>query len=211
MILEVLPVGILACNCYILGDEATGEAVVIDPGDEVERVQEILTRHKLLPKCIVATHTHIDHIGGLDKLKRATSARVLMHEADFPMYRDLGGLSALLCVPPPPVAEVDQFLRDGDTVQWGSLSAEVLHTPGHSPGSLSLHLPGNQPKVFSGDTLFEGSIGRTDLWRGSFDQILRSIHDRLLAFPDETVVFPGHGPSTTIGKERAANPFLRSL
>lgn len=211
MIQEVLPVGMLACNCYILGDETTGEALVIDPGDEVERVQEILTRHRLQPKCIIATHTHIDHIGGIEKLQRATGAAVMIHEADLPMYRDLGGLSSLLGLPPPPVAEVDQFLRDGDTVRWGSLALEVLHTPGHSPGSLSLHLPGNQPKVFSGDTLFEGSIGRTDLWRGSFDEILRSIHDRLLRFPDETLVFPGHGPSTTIGHERAANPFLRGL
>ncbi len=211
MIQEVLPVGILACNCYILGDETTGEALVIDPGDEVERVQEILTRHRLQPKCIIATHTHIDHIGGIEKLQRATGAAVMIHEADLPMYRDLGGLSSLLGLPPPPVAEVDQFLRDGDTVRWGSLALEVLHTPGHSPGSLSLHLPGNQPKLFSGDTLFEGSIGRTDLWRGSFDEILRSIHDRLLRFADETLVFPGHGPSTTIGNERAANPFLRGL
>jgi len=208
MIQEVLPVGMLACNCYILGDESSGEALVIDPGDEIERVQEILTRHQLRPKYIIATHAHIDHIGGIDKLKRATGARVMLHEADLPMYRDLGGLAALLGLPPPPVAEVEQFLRDGDTVHWGSLSLEVLHTPGHSPGSLSLHLPDKQPIVFCGDTLFDGSIGRTDLWRGSFEEILRSIHDRLLSFPDETLVFPGHGPSTTIGKERAENPFL---
>ncbi len=211
MIQEVLPVGMLACNCYILGDETTGEALVIDPGDEIERVQEILTRHRLQPKCIIATHTHIDHIGGVEKLKRATGAAVMIHEADLPMYRDMGGLAYLLGIPPPPVAEVDQFLRDGDTVRWGSLALEVLHTPGHSPGSLSLHLSGNQPKVFSGDTLFDGSIGRTDLWRGSFEEILRSIHDRLLRFPDETLVFPGHGPSTIIGNERAHNPFLRGL
>jgi hydroxyacylglutathione hydrolase len=211
MIHEVIPVGWLQCNCSIVGDEATGEALVIDPGDEIERVEEILARHKLRVKGIIVTHAHIDHIGGLEKLKRATGAAAMMHEADFPMYRDLGGLAPLLGVPPPEVVEVDRFLKEGDTVRWGSMALDVLHTPGHSPGSLSLHLGGDHARIFSGDTLFAGSIGRTDLWGGSFEQILRSIHDSLLPFADETAVFPGHGPATTIGAERERNPFLQKL
>lgn len=211
MIHEVIPVGWLQCNCSIIGDEASGEALVIDPGDEIERVEDFLARHKLKLKGIIVTHAHIDHIGGLEKLKRATGAAAMMHEADFPMYRDLGGLASLLGVPPPPVVDVDQFLKEGDKVRWGSTALEVLHTPGHSPGSLSLHLPGDHARIFSGDTLFSSSIGRTDLWGGSFPEILKSIREKLLPFADATPVFPGHGPSTTIGAERANNPFLQKF
>jgi hydroxyacylglutathione hydrolase len=211
MIHEILPVGLLQCNCSIVGDELSGEAIVIDPGDEIERVQEILARHHLKVKYIIATHTHIDHIGGLEKLQRATGAAAMMHEADFPMYRDLGGLASLLGVPPPAVADVDNFLKDGDKLRWGSLALDVMHTPGHSPGSLCMHMPGEQARIFSGDTLFSGSIGRTDLWGGSLPEILKSIQESLLPFPDDTPVFPGHGTRTTIGDERAHNPFLRKL
>jgi glyoxylase-like metal-dependent hydrolase (beta-lactamase superfamily II) len=209
MIHEILPVGMLACNCSILGDEATGEAVVVDPGDDVARIQEVLSRHHLRPKYIIATHAHIDHVGGIEKLKRATGAAVLMHQADLPLYQNLALQAAWLGVRPPGVVEVDQFLKAGDAVRWGSLGLGVLHTPGHSPGSLSLQLTGDVSRIFSGDTLFQSSIGRTDLWGGSMEQILRSIHDVLLRFPDETPVFPGHGPATTIGQERESNPFLR--
>ncbi len=211
MIHEILPVGMLACNCSILGDEATGEAIVIDPGDDIERVQEILTRHILTPKLIVATHAHIDHVGGIEKLQKATGAAVLMHREDLQLYQNLATQAAWLGVKPPGVVEVDQFLKEGDAVRCGSLALEVLHTPGHSPGSLSLHMPGEHRRIFSGDTLFQGSIGRTDLWGGSLDKILRSIRETLLRFPDETPVFPGHGLPTTIGEERELNPFLQGL
>jgi hydroxyacylglutathione hydrolase len=211
MIHEIIPVGMLQCNCSIVGDEATGEAVVIDPGDDIERVQEVLARHKLKVRYIIATHAHIDHVGGLEKLKRATGAEVLMHEEDLPLYQNLAVQAAWLGVEPPSMVEVDQFLREGDALRWGSLALEVLHTPGHSPGSLSLHLPGDHRRIFSGDTLFQSSIGRTDLWGGSYREILRSIRSRLLPFPDETPVYPGHGPATTIGEEREHNPFLRGL
>jgi glyoxylase-like metal-dependent hydrolase (beta-lactamase superfamily II) len=211
MIHEIIPVGMLACNCSIVGDEATGEAVVIDPGDDVERVQEILARRKLQPRYIVVTHAHIDHVGGIEKLKKATGAPVLMHQSDLPLYQNLAIQAAWLGVRPPGTVEVDQFLRQGDWLRWGGLELEVLHTPGHSPGSVSLHMPGEHARIFSGDTLFQASIGRTDLWGGSFDQILRSIHETLLRFPDETPVFPGHGPATTIGDERETNPFLQGL
>jgi len=209
MIHEILPVGMLQCNCSIVGDEATQEAVVIDPGDNIERVRQVLDRHGLTVKYIVATHTHIDHIGGVEKLQSATGAAVLMHEADWPMYRDLGGLAVLIGLPAPEVARVDQFLKEGDRLRWGSLELEVLHTPGHSPGSISLYLPGEKHRLFSGDTLFNGSIGRTDLWGGSYREILRSLHDLVTRFPEDTPVYPGHGPATTLGEEREHNPFLQ--
>ena len=211
MIHEILPVGMLMCNCSIVGDESTGEAIVIDPGDEVERVQEVLSRHKLRAKYIIATHAHIDHVGGIEKLKAATGAAVLMHQADLPLYQNVGMQAEWLGVAPPGIVEVDQFLNEGEKLRWGALDLDVLHTPGHSPGSLSLHMPCAGNRIFSGDTLFQGSIGRTDLWGGSFQQIVRSITSKLLSFPDETLVFPGHGDSTTIGEEREHNPFLRGM
>ncbi len=211
MIHEILPVGMLACNCSVVGDEATGEAIVIDPGDDIERVQEVLAQYHLRPRYIIATHAHIDHVGGIEKLKRVTGAAVLMHKDDLPLYKNLAMQAAWLGVRPPGVVDVDQFLREGDTVRWGPFSLDVLHTPGHSPGSLSLHLGGDDSRIFSGDTLFQNSIGRTDLWGGSLDQLMRSIRDILLRFPDGTPVFPGHGPATTIGQERESNPFLRAL
>ena len=134
-----------------------------------------------------------------------------MHQSDLPLYQNLALQAEWLGVPAPGVTEVDQFLKEGDSLRCGTLSLEVLHTPGHSPGSLSLHLPGKDQRLLSGDTLFQGSIGRTDLWGGSFDEILRSIRSRLLIFPDQTPVFPGHGSPTTIGEERERNPFLQEL
>ncbi len=211
MIHEILPVGLLQCNCSILGDEASGEAVVIDPGDEVERVQEILARHHLKTKYIVVTHAHIDHVGGIEKLQRATGATVLMHQDDLPLYENMPIQAALLGVRSPAVVQVNDFLKEGDVLRWGNLVLEVMHTPGHSPGSLSLHLPGENRRIFSGDTLFQRSIGRTDLWGGDYNQILRSIQSTLLRFPDQTPVYPGHGDATTIGEEREFNPFLKGL
>lgn len=208
MIQEVIPVGMLQCNCYILGDEATGEAVVIDPGDDIERVQEALDRHRLSAKYIVATHAHIDHVGGIEKLARSSGAAVMMHREDLPLYQNMAVQAAFLGVRPPGTVEVDHFLADGDRVRWASHSLEVLHTPGHSPGSLSLYLPGDEHRIFSGDTLFQASIGRTDLWGGSYEEILGSIEGKLLGFADQTPVFPGHGPATSIGEERRFNPFL---
>lgn len=208
MIQEVIPVGMLQCNCYVLGDEITGEAVVIDPGDDIERVQEVLSRHGLTPKYLVVTHAHIDHVGGLEKLARASGAPALMHQADLPLYQKLAVQAAWLGMRPPKTIEIDQFLREGDSLRWGSRALQVLHTPGHSPGSVSLYLPGDEHRLFSGDTLFQSSIGRTDLWGGSYEEILRSIESKLLSLEDLTPVFPGHGPATTIGDERRFNPFL---
>ncbi len=215
LIHEILPVGMLQCNCSILGDPETREALVVDPGDDVEQITKILNRHKLRVKAIVSTHAHIDHVGGLRKLHDLTGAPVMMHADDLPLYHAMDMQAGWLGVQTPELSDVHQLLKEGDVVRWGALEAQVLHTPGHTPGSLCLYLPReagkvtmSAPHLFAGDTLFAGSIGRTDLWGGSFDDILRSLRGKLLALPDETLVFPGHGGATTIGQERNSNPFL---
>ena len=218
MIHETLPVGWLQCNCHVLGDAETKEALVLDPGDEVERVLEILSRHSLNVKAIVSTHSHIDHVGGLKKLHDATQAPVLMHGSDLELYRALDMQAAWIGMRPPEQTNVDALLKEGDVVRWGKFAANVIHTPGHTPGSICLHLPHSDSQeaaltagnLFAGDTLFAGSIGRTDLWGGSFEQIMESLRGKLLALPNETIVHPGHGPTTTIGAERESNPFLQS-
>jgi hydroxyacylglutathione hydrolase len=210
-----LPVGMLQCNCSIVGDPVTREALVIDPGDEIARILELLGRYKLTVKAIVSTHAHIDHVGGLSKLHQYTGAPVMMHRDDVPLYNGMDVQAAFLGVAAPDVGQIDQFLRDGDTLHWGSLTANVLHTPGHSPGSISIYMPSEaagasstSPQLFSGDTLFAGSIGRTDLWGGSMEEILKSLQDQVMQLPDQTIVHPGHGARTTIGEERQSNPFL---
>ena len=210
-----IPVGLLQCNCSIIGDPVTLEALVVDPGDEVGRILDLLGRHRLKVKAIVSTHAHIDHVGGLSKLHQYTGAPVMMHREDLPLYQEMEMQAAFLGVAPPELTDVDQMLREGDVLHWGAFKAQVLHTPGHTPGSVCLYMPheaGNvavaAPQLFAGDTLFAGSIGRTDLWGGSMDQILASLEGKLMALPDETLVHPGHGPRTTIGEERHSNPFL---
>jgi len=216
LIHEILPVGLLQCNCSVVGDPETREAIVIDPGDEVERILEIIARHNLKISAILNTHAHIDHVGGLQKMHQATGAPVLMHSEDLELYRRLPVQAAWLGLHTPAQVEVDALLREGDAVRWGRYEARILHTPGHTRGSVCLYLPSDsivekteEPGIlFAGDTLFAGSIGRTDLWGGSFEEIMRSLHAKLLALPDETLVYPGHGPATCIGEERETNPFL---
>jgi glyoxylase-like metal-dependent hydrolase (beta-lactamase superfamily II) len=210
-----IPVGMLQCNCSIIGDPTTREALVIDPGDEVTRILDLLGRHSLVVKAIVSTHAHIDHVGGLSKLHQYTGAPILMHREDLPLYQAMDMQAAFLGVAPPEVADVDQLLKEGDVLRWGAFEAQVIHTPGHSPGSVSLYLPKESetlampvPRLFAGDTLFAGSIGRTDLWGGSTEQIMDSLRGKILQLPDETIVYPGHGPFTRIGEERNSNPFL---
>jgi len=215
MIHEVLVVGALQCNCSILGDEETREAIVIDPGDEVDRILAILKKHDLKAKYILNTHAHFDHVGNCRELKEVTGAEIWLHKADLPIYESVprqAALFAMYGVKPIRMTAVDQFIRDADGAQVGKIAARVIHTPGHTPGSLSFHVPGNAREVlFAGDTLFNGSIGRTDLPGGDFRQILKSIKDRLFTFDDDTEVWPGHGPKTTIGCERRTNPFLQDL
>lgn len=216
MIYLKIPVGMLQCNCSIIGDPRTLECVVVDPGDEVERILGLLGRYKLKVKAIVSTHAHIDHVGGLAKLYQYTGAPVMMHSDDLPLYRGMEAQAAFLGLPAPELVEVHQLLKEGDALQWGDFLANVIHTPGHTPGSVSLYLGTDgsnatlqHPQLFSGDTLFAGSVGRTDLWGGSFDDMMLSLKDKLLQLPDSTIVHPGHGASTTIGHERDSNPFLR--
>ena len=213
LIHEIIPVGWLQCNCSVVGDPATREAIVIDPGDEVERILAAIAMHGLKIRAILNTHAHIDHVGGLRKMKELTGAPVMMHPEDLELYRHLDTQAKWIGMKTPESVEVDQFLREGDAVRWGSYEGRVMHTCGHTPGSICLHVPNaTQPGLlFAGDTLFAGSIGRTDLWGGSFDDIMRSIHQKLLALPDDTVVYPGHGPATAIGQERQSNPFLGKL
>jgi len=208
LIIEHLPVGLLQCNCIILGDPRTGKALVVDPGDEVEKIAAVLERRRLTVAAIAVTHAHIDHVGGLAGLRQLSGAPTMMHEADVPLYAELATQAQFLGVPAPPAATVDRYLADGDRIDFGAAAAMVEHTPGHTPGSVSFIIGSDAPLVLSGDTLFAGGIGRTDLWGGSFDDIIRSIKTRLLALPDDAPVVPGHGPPTTIGFERQTNPFL---
>lgn len=207
MIHEILPVGPLACNCSVIGDEESREALVIDPGDEVEEVLAIVRRHRLTVKQIIITHAHIDHVGGAMKLKRATGAPILLNQNDYVLLQMLEEQAAWVGMAPPGPVTVDASLDDAGTVRAGKLAASVMHTPGHTQGSVCLYFEPEQ-KLLAGDTLFAGSIGRTDLPGGSYEKILSSLHERVLALPDETLVVPGHGPLTTIGRERATNPFL---
>lgn len=210
MIHEILAVGPLACNCSIFGDEASGEAIVVDPGDDVEEIQRILERHGLQVRAIVITHAHIDHIGGAHQLKTFTGAPVYLHPADLAVYDQLEMQAAWLGLWPPPRVQVDRMLAEGDQLKLGGVSFEVLHTPGHTPGSICLWIPAEK-KLVAGDTLFRDSIGRTDLPGGDAEQILRSIRDKLLVLPEDTFVIPGHGPTTTLGRERQHNFFLQHL
>jgi glyoxylase-like metal-dependent hydrolase (beta-lactamase superfamily II) len=210
MIHEILPVGLLACNCSILGDEETHEGMVVDPGDDISAILEIVKRHGLRVATIVVTHAHIDHIGGAQKLKAATGAAVLMNANDVPLYDRLDIQAGWLGIPTPERAEIDTAVREGERLWVGSSGIDVLDTPGHTPGSISLWIPGEK-KLLSGDTLFRDSIGRTDLPGGDGRRILVSIREKLLPLPDDTLVIPGHGDTTTIGRERQFNYFLRGL
>lgn len=209
MILETFPVGPLQCNCTILGDEEAGEAIVIDPGDEIGRIERRLRERGLKLKQILITHAHIDHVGGALKLKKLTGAPIFMNENDLGLLQAMEMQAAWLGMAPPETAPPDVSLKEGQRVGLERFPADVLHTPGHTQGSICLHVAPMKLLV-AGDTLFAGSIGRTDLPGGNHRQIIDSIHTRLLALPDETRVLPGHGPETTIGEERESNPFLQS-
>jgi glyoxylase-like metal-dependent hydrolase (beta-lactamase superfamily II) len=207
---ETLAVGPLGCNCSILADLEAKRAIVVDPGGDLERIEARLRALGVGVDAIVHTHTHVDHVGCTAGLQRATGAVASIHEGDRFLYDLLSVQSALIGCDVPLRADMDSALVDGRTLRAGTLELVVLHTPGHTPGSCSfLVTQGGHTHLFAGDTLFRGSIGRTDLWGGDSDAILRSIHDKLLTLPDDARVVTGHGPDTTIGDERARNPFLR--
>ena len=208
MIHEVFPVGPLQCNCSVIGDETTHEAMVIDPGDDIDDILAIVERHKLKVKQIVITHAHIDHVGGAMKLRARTGASLLLNQNDLALLRMLDAQATWLGMRPPGKVEIDGELKHDQTLRTGELAANVLHTPGHTEGSVCLYFPAEK-LLIAGDTLFARSIGRTDLPGGSFEKILSSLHTRVLALPDDTTVVTGHGPGTTIGEEREENPFLQ--
>jgi len=207
MIHEIIPVGPLQCNCSVVGDEGTREAMVIDPGDEINAIMALVQKHGLAVKQIVITHAHIDHVGGAMKLRQLTGAPILLNQNDYALLKMLDVQAAWVGMAAPAKVEIDQALAEGDKLRAGALEASILHTPGHTEGSVCLYFPA-QRKLIAGDTLFAGSIGRTDLPGGSFQKIMSSLHQRVLALPDETIGVPGHGPLTTIGDERESNPFL---
>jgi glyoxylase-like metal-dependent hydrolase (beta-lactamase superfamily II) len=207
MIHEILPVGPLQCNCSVIGDETTREAIVIDPGDDISEILALIGKHNLRVKHIVITHAHIDHVGGAMKLRAATGAPILLNQNDYALLKMLDAQAAWIGVPAPEKTEIDHSVENGDTITAGRLQANILETPGHTEGSVCLYFPAEK-KLIAGDTLFAGSIGRTDLPGGSMQKIMHSLHNTVLSLPDETVVVPGHGPLTTIGDERETNPFL---
>jgi glyoxylase-like metal-dependent hydrolase (beta-lactamase superfamily II) len=206
-LLETFPVGMLECNCSILGDEESREAIVIDPGDEPERILEALQSAKLEPVALLHTHAHFDHIGGTRAVAEATGGAIRLHPADRPLYDALVEQAAFFGLTAQAPRAVDAPLADGEVIAFGRFSVRAIHTPGHTPGSTCFELAGESPRLFSGDTLFRRSIGRTDLWGGDTDLILASIREKLFRLPEDLPVVCGHGPGTTIGEERRLNPF----
>lgn len=207
MILMRLVVGPLQVNCYILADEKTKDAVVIDPGDDAEDILRVIREKGLTVKYIVNTHAHFDHVGANHQLKEATGAEILLHEKDAVVLKSSSAHAAAFNVKTTASPPADRFVQHGDVISAGEVSLKVLHTPGHSPGGICLV---EQGVVFTGDALFAGSIGRADLPGGDLMTLLGAIKAHLLTLPDETRVFPGHGPDTTIGDERRDNPFLNA-
>lgn len=212
LVVETFPVGPLQCNCSIIGCKETGEAVVVDPGGDPEIIEEKLAALGLKARYLLHTHAHFDHVLGSRKMKESTGAKICLHKEDQWLYDNLDQQCQMFGFAPDQPLPVDHYLEDEESVQLGKLSAKVLHTPGHTPGSLcySLENTGSDtdPILFAGDTLFSGSIGRTDLWGGSYEQIIKSISDRLMVLDDQTQVIPGHGPATSIWSEKKHNPYV---
>ncbi len=206
MIIKKLVVGPFSSNCYIIGSESNKEGLIIDPGADADEILKNVKDLELKVKFIVLTHGHIDHTGALKEVKDATEAEVAIHADDAKSLQEGKSLSAMFGLSYPPPPPPDQLLKDGDSIDISDLHFLVLHTPGHSPGGICLLGHG---VVFSGDTLFNYGIGRYDLPGGNYNQLMNGIHTKLMTLPDNTIVYPGHGPETTIGAERQGNPFLR--
>ena len=210
IIVETFAVGALACNCTILADTASGEAIVIDGGDEVARIAQRLDYHGVRAKYLVHTHAHIDHIGALGPLRERVGGQGLLHHADLPLYATLAQQAVWIgMLAAPAVVALDGDLAEGEVLQAGAVALRCIHTPGHTPGSTSFALDDpEQTLLFTGDTLFQGAVGRWDLGGTSLADIVRSIRTKLLVHDDASLVVPGHGPATTIGEERRTNPYL---
>jgi len=209
MIHLILPVGMLQCNCSIFGDEQTREAIVVDPGDDIDQITSLLDQHQLKVKAIVITHAHIDHVAGAAQLRSLTQAPVYLNDRDKQLLDLLAVQAKWLGMDTPPKPEIDSASSEGTVLSLGSAEFHVVETPGHTPGSQCLWIP-SENKLVAGDTLFRESIGRTDLPGGDSRQILASIHGKLLHLPDDAIVIPGHGSETTIGHEKEFNPFLQA-
>jgi glyoxylase-like metal-dependent hydrolase (beta-lactamase superfamily II) len=207
MILEMLTVGPFQENCYVIGDEATGEGALIDPGDEAARIALAVERTNLEIGWIIITHAHIDHVGAVAALVDEYACPVLMHAEAEPMLGQLPTQAMMMGLRFGKVPAVDRHIEDDEVLEVGGLELKALYTPGHAPGHLAFYLE-SEGLVLSGDALFAGGVGRTDLFGGDMKLLLRSIDERLMTLPDETRVLPGHGPETTIGEEQAHNPFL---
>ena len=210
MIRETFPVGLLGCNCTILGDETSREAIVVDPGYDIPQILTRLAAHQLTVRQILITHAHIDHIAGALELKRITGAPIIYSQADLPQLEIMDEQAKWLGVATPEVCPPDHSPTDNETVSIRGLEGKILYTPGHTEGSLCLHLPDHN-LLLAGDTLFADSVGRTDFPGGNQDKLFASIRDRLLPLPDQTIVVPGHDPETTLAAERATNPFVLYL
>lgn len=205
MIFRVFPAGMFQANCYIIGDEDTREAMVVDPGGDANGILGQLSENNLTAKYIVLTHGHGDHIAAVDELKKATGAKILISRRDE--YLICGATKELIPILRKiQLFDADEYIDEGSVINIGALRATILATPGHTPGGITVQI---EDKLITGDTLFRGSIGRTDFEFGSFDEIISSIKTKLMVFDDATKVYPGHGPSTTIGIERITNPFLK--
>ncbi len=206
LIIRKLEVGPIMANCYIVGCEETKQAAVIDPGDDADRILMTLAEAELKAKYLINTHGHFDHVGANKRMKDATGAQIAVHPDDEPMLSDLSKHAAMFGLKTENSPSADIHLKDGETITFGNITFEVIHTPGHSPGGICLYTPGH---LFVGDTLFMGSIGRTDLPGGDHATLISSIKTKLLNLDEKTIVYPGHGPETSIANEKRMNPFLR--
>ena len=206
MIIKKLEVGPIMANCFIVGCETTKEAAVVDPGDEADRILMELAKSDLKVKYLINTHGHFDHVGANKRMKEVTGAQLAIHPDDEPMLEQLSQSATMFGLNAENSPPADILLKDGDTISFGEITFDIIHTPGHSKGGVCLYTKGH---LFAGDTLFAGSIGRTDLQGGDYDALISSIKNRLLPLDEETIVYTGHGPETTIGNEKRMNPFLR--
>ena len=207
MLMKSLVVGPLQVNCFVIADEKTGESMVIDPGDEPDRIIDVIKGNGLKVKYIICTHAHFDHVGGITELKDETDAKIVIHQEERELYNSAMDQAAFWGYELAPLPEPDMFVKEGDKIEIGHLSFEVFHSPGHSPGGISLYGEG---VVFTGDTLFAGSVGRTDFYGGDINKLKKSFL-RLMSLPPDTKVFCGHGPASNISREKASNFFMGEI